>query len=142
MGTRYCANNCAYKVRRFNWFQYEAEAPLNLQYNPDVTVRTKGVMEKCTFCVQRIHRARLAANAKDRDIREGEITPACVQTCPTSALTFGNLSDPGSAVSRLAGRGEGGEAERVRQYEVMPELANLPAVTYLRKVTLRQIEES
>jgi molybdopterin-containing oxidoreductase family iron-sulfur binding subunit len=134
IGTRYCSNNCAYKVRRFNWFDYQADAPLHLQFNPDVTVRSKGVMEKCTFCVQRIHRARFAANGDGRDIREGEVTPACVQTCPTHALTFGNLSDPNSAVSRKAGRDEKGMEARVRQYEVFAELSNKPSITYLRKV--------
>ena len=134
VGTRYCSNNCAYKVRRFNWFEYTWDDPLHLQLNPDVSVRSKGIMEKCTFCVQRIHRARFVANADGRDIREGEVTPACVQTCPTQALTFGNLSDPGSEVSRKALRGDGDAEQRVRQYEVLAELANKPAITYLRQV--------
>jgi molybdopterin-containing oxidoreductase family iron-sulfur binding subunit len=135
VGTRYCSNNCAYKVRRFNWFHYEWESPLHLQLNPDVTVRSKGVMEKCTFCVQRINRARQAANAEGRNIRDGEVTPACVQTCPTRALTFGNLADAQSAVSRKAARGRNEAQHRVRQYEVFPELKQHPAITYLRKVT-------
>jgi len=142
IGTRYCSNNCAYKVRRFNWFNYEVEEPLYLQLNPDVTVRSKGVMEKCTFCVQRIHRARFAANGDGRDIREGEVTPACVQTCPTKALTFGNLSDPNSAVSRKSARDEKGLEARVRQYEVLPELSNKPSITYLRKVLSEQPKEA
>ena len=134
VGTRYCSNNCAYKVRRFNWFEYLYDAPLHLQLNPDVTVRTKGVMEKCTMCVQRITRAKDKARTEGRIVRDGEITPACVQTCPTSALTFGNLHDPGSEVSKKAQRETG--AHRVRQYEVLADLQNRPAVTYLRKVTL------
>ena len=134
VGTRYCANNCVYKVRRFNWFEYEYDSPLHLQLNPDVTVRSKGIMEKCTFCVQRIHRARYSANGQGRDIREGEVTPACVQTCPTSAIAFGNLADPNSAVARRALRGEHDEDKRVRQYEVLAETANKPGITSLRKV--------
>jgi molybdopterin-containing oxidoreductase family iron-sulfur binding subunit len=135
VGTRYCSNNCPYKVRRFNWFNYEWEAPLHLQLNPDVTVRSKGVMEKCTFCVQRINRARQSANAEGRNLRDGEVTPACVQTCPTKALTFGNLADPASEVSRKAMRDRKEAEHRVRQYEVLPELKQHPAITYLRKVT-------
>lgn len=142
VGTRYCSNNCPYKVRRFNWFNYEWESPLHLQLNPDVTVRSKGVMEKCTFCVQRINRARQTANDKGRDIADGEVTPACVQTCPTKALTFGNLSDPGSEVSRKAVRGRNKKEQRVRQYEVLAELKQQPAVTYLRKVTFAAMEEA
>jgi molybdopterin-containing oxidoreductase family iron-sulfur binding subunit len=142
VGTRYCSNNCAYKVRRFNWFNYEFEAPLHMQLNPDVTVRSKGVMEKCTFCVQRIQRGKMGAHKEGREVRDGEVTPACVQTCPTKALTFGNLADPYSAVSKKALRGQGQERTRVRQYEVLDELRNLPAVTYLRKVTLSQSEEA
>ncbi len=142
VGTRYCSNNCAYKVRRFNWFNYEFEAPLHMQLNPDVTVRSKGVMEKCTFCVQRIQRTKMQAHAEGREVRDGEVTPACVQTCPTKALTFGNLSDPNSAVAKKALRREEQEKQRVRQYEVLEELRNLPAVTYLRKVTLTQHEEA
>jgi molybdopterin-containing oxidoreductase family iron-sulfur binding subunit len=136
VGTRYCSNNCVYKVRRFNWFNYEFESPLNLQLNPDVTVRSKGVMEKCTFCVQRIKRVRDTANDEGRLVADGEIVPACVQTCPTKALTFGNLADASSKVSQKAMRGEPRKKQRVRQYEVLEELANLPAVTYLRKVVL------
>jgi len=142
VGTRYCSNNCAYKVRRFNWFDYEHPAPLHMQLNPDVTVRSKGVMEKCTFCVQRIQRARLAADAEGRLLRDGEVTPACVQTCPTGALTFGNLTDGASAVSRKAMRAEGKEKQRLRQYEVLEELANLPAVTYLRRVRASNEQEA
>jgi anaerobic selenocysteine-containing dehydrogenase/Fe-S-cluster-containing dehydrogenase component len=141
VGTRYCSNNCGYKVRRFNWFNYEFPAPLHLQLNPDVTVRSKGVMEKCTFCVQRIQRAKMAAHTEGRELQDGEVVTACMQTCPTKALTFGNLADPNSAVSKKALRNVE-PAKRVRQYEVLEELRNLPAVTYLRKVTLTETEEA
>ena len=139
VGTRYCSNNCPYKVRRFNWFNYEWESPLHMQLNPDVTVRSKGVMEKCTFCVQRISRARQTANGEGRNLRDGEVTPACVQTCPAKALTFGNLADPKSEVSKKAMRSRNEMAKRVRQYEVFAELKQHPAVTYLRKVTFEPI---
>ncbi|HEX7927846.1 MAG TPA: 4Fe-4S dicluster domain-containing protein, partial [bacterium] len=141
VGTRYCSNNCGYKVRRFNWFNYEAPAPLHLQLNPDVTVRSKGVMEKCTFCVQRIQRAKMAAHNEGRELKDGEVTPACVQTCASKALTFGNLADPNSAVSKKAMRNAKKE-QRVRQYEVLEELRQDPGVTYLRKVTLTQKQEA
>ena len=140
VGTRYCSNNCVYKVRRFNWFNYEWESPLHLQLNPDVTVRTKGVMEKCTFCVQRIHRARGSAHDKGREIQDGEVTPACVQTCPTTALTFGNLTDPQSQVSKNSARSN--RKDRVRQYDVLEELNQQPAVTYLRKITYQPLPAS
>ncbi len=138
VGTRYCSNNCAYKARRFNWFNYEFESPLHLQLNPDVTVRSKGIMEKCTFCIQRIKRARDTANDEGRVLVDGDITPACVQTCPTKALAFGNFSDESSQVARKAMRGREQREKRLRQYEVLEELANLPAVTYLRKVVLEE----
>ncbi|MEE8395738.1 MAG: molybdopterin-dependent oxidoreductase [bacterium] len=139
VGTRYCANNCPYKARRFNWFHYEVDSPLHMQLNPDISVRSKGVMEKCTFCVQRIQRARFKADGEGNMVRDGDVTPACVQTCPTKALVFGNLADPQSAVSKAAARGKG--KKRVRQYEVLAELANEPAVTYLRKVVFNNVHE-
>jgi len=141
VGTRYCSNNCAYKVRRFNWFEYQWASPLHLQLNPDVTVRSKGVMEKCTLCVQRIQRGKDKATAEGRIAGDGDITPACVQTCPTNALVFGNLKDENSRVAQLAMRGEAQEEKRVRQYEVLPETSNKPAMTYLRKVTLQGHKE-
>jgi anaerobic selenocysteine-containing dehydrogenase/Fe-S-cluster-containing dehydrogenase component len=126
IGTRFCAQNCPYKVRRFNWFEWQWPAPLNLQLNPDVTVRSKGVMEKCSFCVQRIKAGHDRAKNEQRDIRDGEVIPACVQTCPTDALHFGNLMDPKSAVRRMIAD--------PRVYQVMGYLNTKPAVFYLKKV--------
>jgi molybdopterin-containing oxidoreductase family iron-sulfur binding subunit len=130
VGTRYCANNCPYKVRYFNWFTYEFPAPLNWQLNPDVTVREKGVMEKCTFCVQRIREVERDAAREDRTPRDGEITPACVQTCPTQVFVFGNIADPDSEVARAA--------RSVRSYRSLEPLNTQPGVVYLKKVTLHE----
>ena len=126
IGTRFCSQNCPYKVRRFNWFTWELPEPLNLQYNPDVTVRSKGVMEKCSFCIQRIKEARTVAKNENRLIRDGEVAPACVQTCPTDALVFGNLMDRDSRVRRLC--------DDPRAYQAMGYLNTKPAVIYLKKV--------
>ena len=126
VGTRYCANNCPYKVRRFNWFQYPYPEPLDLQLNPDVTVRSAGVMEKCTFCVQRIREAEERAKAEERELRDGEVRPACAQTCPTGAIVFGDLLDPASEAGRLV-RSE-------RAYQVLGQLGTKPGVTYLERV--------
>jgi anaerobic selenocysteine-containing dehydrogenase/Fe-S-cluster-containing dehydrogenase component len=129
VGTRYCANNCPYKVRVFNWHTYEWPEPLNWQLNPDVTVRETGVMEKCTFCVQRIRGAQNDARLQDRGTTDGEITPACAQTCPGEAIVFGNIKDPNSRVARVAASGRG--------YRVFEGLNTQSAITYLRKVSLR-----
>jgi molybdopterin-containing oxidoreductase family iron-sulfur binding subunit len=126
VGTRYCENNCPYKVRRFNWFQPEWPAPLNLQLNPDVTVRGAGVMEKCTFCVQRIQFAELNARTEDRQLRDGEIVTACQQACPTKAITFGDINDPSSVMMRRR------DDNKLRTYRVLEELNTQPAITYLR----------
>jgi molybdopterin-containing oxidoreductase family iron-sulfur binding subunit len=127
VGTRYCANNCPYKVRRFNWFDYgSGDRVQDLALNPDVTVRSRGVMEKCTFCVQRIHAARMEARAEGRPLADGEIQTACQQSCPAQAIAFGDRNDPGSRVARLA-------ASR-RRYALLEELDLRPAVDYLAVV--------
>lgn len=135
VGTRYCSNNCPYKVRAFNWFDYSAPEkttfafpePLNWQLNPDVTVRSKGVMEKCTMCIQRILEGKGNAKDENREVRDGEIQTACAQSCPAQAITFGDLADPETAV-HLKSFGE-------RKYWVFEELNTKPGVTYLQKVT-------
>ncbi len=127
VGTRYCSNNCTYKVRKFNWYTYKVPEPLNWQFNPDVTVRTKGVMEKCSFCVQRIQNSHNMAKDENRDIRDGEIMTACQQTCATNAIEFGNLLDPESKVSVMSNKDRG--------YKIFEEVNTKPAVTYLKKVT-------
>jgi molybdopterin-containing oxidoreductase family iron-sulfur binding subunit len=127
VGTRYCSNNCPYKVRRFNYFDYHREKPADQQLNPDVTVRSRGVMEKCTFCVQRIRDVTNRAKAEKRPVRDGEIQPACVQTCPTGALLFGDHKQQEGAMSRLA--------RDPRGYRLLDFHANTrPGVVYLRKV--------
>jgi molybdopterin-containing oxidoreductase family iron-sulfur binding subunit len=127
IGTRYCANNCPYAARRFNWFTFRFPEPLHLQLNPSVTVREKGVMEKCTFCIQRIVAEKDRAKDENRPVRDGDITPACAQTCPTNAITFGDLKDPESEVSR--------RANSPRQYKVLEYLNTKPAITYLKKIS-------
>ncbi len=129
VGTRYCANNCPYKVRYFNWYKYDQSAwpaPLHLQLNPDVTVRARGVMEKCTFCIQRIREHQNIARLEDRAIRDGEFTTACAQACPSDAIVFGNGNDP---ASRVVSQRQG-----PRGYHVLEDLNVRPAVTYLAKV--------
>ena len=134
VGTRYCSNNCPYKVRFFNWFNYaerggEHESwptPLDWQLNPDVTVREKGVMEKCTFCVQRIRSAEHQARIDDRTLQDGDIVPACAQGCPSEAIVFGNLNDPHSRVHALS--------EDPRGYHVLAGLNTKPGITYLARV--------
>src|SRR2546425_335583 len=126
VGTRYCGNNCPYHVRRFNWFQWEIPTPLEVQLNPDVTVRQLGVMEKCTMCVQRIIAGKDHARDDKRTVKDGDILTACQQTCPTRAITFGNLKDEQSAVAKLA--------RSPRAYHVLEEVGTRPSVTYLRKV--------
>lgn len=124
IGTRFCGNACPYKVRMFNWFRPEFPEPLAEQLNPDVTVRSRGIIEKCTFCIQRIRRAELEARAQRREVADGEIQPACVQTCPSSALAFGDLNDPDSLVSSLA--------RSHRSFRLLDELGTDPAVIYLK----------
>ena len=134
VGTRYCSNNCPYKVRYFNWFgygepnraQYAFPEPLNWQLNPDVTVRSKGVMEKCTFCVQRIKEAENRATLEKREIEPDEFTVACAQACPSRAIVFGDAADPKWSVSKLV--------NDERAYHVFEELNTYTAVVYLKKV--------
>jgi Fe-S-cluster-containing dehydrogenase component len=127
VGTRYCANNCPYKVRRFNWFDYPHEDRLqNLVFNPNVTVRSRGVMEKCTFCVQRIEEARIEARRLGQPIADGAIKTACQQVCPADAIVFGDLNDRNTRVAALA--------ESTRAYRVLEDLNTKPAVRYLKLV--------
>ena len=125
IGTRYCANACPYTVRFFNFFNPVWEKPFHLQLNPDVSVREVGVMEKCTFCVQRIKAAEIQAKAEKRELRDAEFNPACVQACPSRALVFGDLNDPASEVSRLSASKRG--------TKLLGELGTLPKVTYLQR---------
>jgi molybdopterin-containing oxidoreductase family iron-sulfur binding subunit len=131
VGTRFCSNNCPYKVRRFNWFDWVEKQPANqglvrLQRNPDVTVRERGVMEKCTYCVQRIRGAEIAARREQRAIRPGEVVTACQQACPTEAIQFGSLSHADTKM--VAWRGES------RVFSVLHDLNTSPRTQYLARV--------
>jgi molybdopterin-containing oxidoreductase family iron-sulfur binding subunit len=128
VGTRFCSNNCPYKVRRFNWYDFHANEhePETLIYNPDVTVRRRGVMEKCTYCVQRIRRAGITARQERREIADGEVVTACAQACATSAIVFGNIADPNAAVTRL-------HADD-RTFAVLNNLNTRPRTRYLARV--------
>jgi molybdopterin-containing oxidoreductase family iron-sulfur binding subunit len=138
VGTKYCANNCPYKVRRFNWFKYnlnkEFDYHMNdelgrMVLNPDVTVRSRGVMEKCSLCVQRIQEGKLRAKKELRKVRDGEIITACASACPTQAITFGDLNDPNSKIVQVLE----GELDK-RAYNVLAEINTRPNVWYLTKV--------
>jgi len=129
VGTRYCANNCPYQARVFNWRDYTDArirpelTVLQNQLNPDVTVRRRGVMEKCTFCIQRIHHAEDKAKSEGREVQDGEFTSACAQACPANAITFGRIDDPNSMVSKASAP--------LRAGHLLEELNTLPRVTYL-----------
>lgn len=137
IGTRYCANNCPYQVRQFNWRDYHIEPfhaneengqlvfNLHNQFNPDVTVRRRGIMEKCTFCIQRIHKAEDKAKSEGREVEDGEFTTACAQACPANAITFGLLDNPESLVSQLSQKSHG--------YHHLEELNTQPRITYLKE---------
>jgi molybdopterin-containing oxidoreductase family iron-sulfur binding subunit len=146
VGTRYCANNCPYKVRRFNWFSYTDNENFKVSnehmqtdlgrmvLNPDVTVRARGVIEKCSFCVQRIQLGKLEAKKEKRRPKDGEIVTACAQSCPTNAIVFGDMKDPESQISQILRR-EDGE----RAFHVLEELNVQPNVTYLTKIRNNRI---
>jgi molybdopterin-containing oxidoreductase family iron-sulfur binding subunit len=128
VGTRYCSNNCPYKVRRFNFLLYQDfyTASLKMMRNPDVSVRSRGVMEKCTYCVQRIQQAKIKSELENRRVTDGEIVTACEAVCPTQAIVFGDINDKGSRVAHL-------KAEE-RNYSLLDELNTRPRTTYLAKV--------
>jgi Fe-S-cluster-containing dehydrogenase component len=124
VGTRYCANNCPYQVREFNWRDFSRPEPLSYMLHPDVTVRRRGVMEKCTFCLQRLLQAEDKASVENRQLQDGEVIPACAQACPTNAIVFGRIDDPQSRVSQLALDG--------RAVHLLEDLGTLPSITYLK----------
>ena len=130
VGTRYCANNCPVKVRRFNWFDYPHDDPLaRMVLNPEVVVRSRGVMEKCSLCVHRIEEGKATARREGRALADGEVKTACQQSCPAGALVFGDLADPKSRVARLVAGG--------RSYRVLDEIGIRPVVHYLTRIRNR-----
>jgi len=139
IGTKYCGNNCPYKVRRFNWFRYNENEKFDYHFandlgkmviNPDVTVRSRGVMEKCSFCVQRVQSAKLTAKRENRKMETDEFTVACAQTCPSNAIVFGDMNDPNSEISKLY--------KDERAYHVIEEIGTRPSIKYLTKIRNKQ----
>tara|TARA_B100000676_G_scaffold272803_1_gene291023 strand:+ start:352 stop:1083 length:732 start_codon:yes stop_codon:yes gene_type:complete len=126
IGTRFCQNNCPYHARFFNWFDPYWPEEMKNQLNPDVTVRSRGIMEKCTFCVQRIRRAEIEAGKENRENVDGDVNPACVQSCPSGALMFGDSLDPDSQISK--------ELDHARKHLLLDHLGTEPNVIYLKKV--------
>jgi molybdopterin-containing oxidoreductase family iron-sulfur binding subunit len=134
VGTRYCMNNCPYKVRRFNWFEYAHEDEhANMALNPDITIRSRGVMEKCSMCVQRIQEAKIEAKRLGKPVADGDIQTACQQSCPANAIVFGDMNDPESDVAKLIASG--------RHYRVLEELNVRPTVGYMKLVRKLPHEE-
>jgi molybdopterin-containing oxidoreductase family iron-sulfur binding subunit len=129
VGTRYCSNNCPYKVRRFNFFLFQDwDTPqFKMARNPEVTVRSRGVMEKCTYCVQRITQQRIDSERENRLIADGELQTACQQACPANAIVFGNINDPNSLVSKWKAKN--------RNYAMLADLNTRPRTTYLAEIT-------
>jgi len=141
IGTKYCGNNCPYKVRRFNWFRYNDNDRFDYHFNndlgkmvinPDVTVRTRGVMEKCSFCIQRIQAGKLSAKRENRKISDGEVTTACATACPSNAIVFGDMNDPNSEISKLY--------KNERSYHMLEEIGIKPSVAYMTKI--RNVESN
>ena len=146
VGTRYCANNCPYKVRRFNWFKYfendEFDYAFNndlgrMVINPEVTVRSRGVIEKCSMCVQRIQEGKLIAKKAKRPLKDGDIKMACASSCPTNCITFGDMNDPESEISKLLANEKEGRA-----FHMLEEINVLPQLSYLVKVRNKDVEDS
>jgi molybdopterin-containing oxidoreductase family iron-sulfur binding subunit len=134
VGTRYCSNNCPYKVRRFNWFDYEHQDEMQkLVLNPDVTVRERGIMEKCSFCIQRIQEVKIKAKIEEIELKDGDIKPACQQSCPAQAITFGDINNKESMILK--------QMKDTRYYQVLDELGIRPSVGYLKYVKDRNVEE-
>jgi molybdopterin-containing oxidoreductase family iron-sulfur binding subunit len=127
IGTRYCANACPYNTRFFDFYNPIWEKPMHLQLNPDVSVREVGVMEKCTFCIQRINAGKIQAEAEERPLKDGDINPACAQSCPAKAIVFGDVNDAESAVSKLM--------RAPRGVRLLEDLGTRPNVTYLPRQT-------